>query len=45
MEKFRTVKKGKSKSKHGFMAHFSKLHGGTKVLKRRRSQSRKRLSK
>ncbi len=44
MEKFRTVKKGKSKSKHGFMAR-SKSHGGTKVLKRRRSQSRKRLSK
>jgi large subunit ribosomal protein L34 len=43
MEKFRTLKKKRRKSKHGFLAR-TNTHGGRKVLKRRRAEKRKRVT-
>lgn len=43
MEKFVTLKKVKRKRKHGFLVRM-KTHGGQKVIKKRRSKKRAKLS-
>lgn len=43
MEKLRTMKKGKRARKHGFLSR-SKSHGGRKVLTKRRTAGRKKLT-
>jgi len=43
MEKFVTLKKVKRKRKHGFRVRM-RSHGGQKVVRKRRSKKRKRLS-
>jgi large subunit ribosomal protein L34 len=43
MEKLITLKKAKRARKHGFLVRM-RSHGGQKVLKRRRSKGRKKLS-
>jgi large subunit ribosomal protein L34 len=43
MEKFITLKKVKRQRKHGFLARMAS-HGGQKVLARRRSKGRAKLS-
>lgn len=43
MEKFVTLQKVRRKRKHGFLQKMS-THGGTKVIKRRMTKKRKRLT-
>lgn len=43
MEKFVTLQKVRRKRKHGFLKKMS-THGGTKVIKRRMTKKRKRLT-
>jgi len=43
MEKFITLKKGKRAKKHGYMER-AKTHSGRKLLKRRKTANRKKLT-
>lgn len=43
MEKFVTLQKVRRKRKHGFLQKMS-THGGTKVIKRRMTKKRRRLT-
>ncbi|MCX6783080.1 MAG: 50S ribosomal protein L34 [Candidatus Levybacteria bacterium] len=43
MQRLTTIKKIKRKRKHGFRTRMS-THGGEKVIKRRRSKNREKLS-